>query len=109
MTNGSNGLHKPTPAETPVEFTYTLARPIKVRGKEFTTLTVRRPIVRDLIAADRQPGPVASTAALVAACADMSVADFGYVDGADFRNMLARGTALGFFAVDGASGETSSI
>ena len=40
-------------------FTHTLERSKEVRGKTYTSLTVRRPLVRDLIAADRQPGDVA--------------------------------------------------
>ena len=92
-------------------FTHKLAHPFKIRDKSYAELTVRRPLVRDLITADRQPGQVASSAALVAVCAGIPIADFGYMDAGDFRTVLAVGEGLGFFplsqpAVE--SDETSS-
>ena len=93
------------------EFQVTLQHPFEVRGKSHTELTVRRPLVRDLIAADRQPGGVGSSAALLATCAGLSVADVGHMDAADFRAILAHGATLGFFPHEdgsGESGETSS-
>ena len=119
--NGNGNGNKPAAKENAAErvgpggtteFTHTLTRPFRIRGREHTTLTVRRPLVRDLIAADRQPGSVAAAAALVAVCADVPVADFGYMDAEDFRAVLARGTALGFFlsggGISGAFDGTSS-
>ena len=78
-------------------FTHTLAHPVTVRGKTYAELTIRRPLVRDMIAADRQPGPMGKDAALVAACAGIDITDFGHVDAADFRAILAQGGRLGFF------------
>ena len=92
-------------------YTHKLARPVTIRNKEYVELTVRRPLVRDLIAAERQPGDVASSAALVAICADVPFADFGYFDAEDFRACLAKGELLGFFpptTVVAESGATSS-
>ena len=92
-------------------FTHELAHPTTIRGKEHAELIIRRPLVRDLIAADRQPGDVASSAALVAVCADMPLADFGYLDARDFRAILAKGAEAGFFpslSGGGGSGKTSS-
>lgn len=92
-------------------YTHKLAHPTTIRNKEYVELTVRRPLVRDLIAAERQPGDVASSAALLAICADVPFADFGYFDAEDFRAILAKGELRGFFpppAVGAESGETSS-
>ena len=91
-------------------FTHKLAHPVTIRDKSYDELTVRRPLVRDLIAADRQPGGVAAGAALVAICTGISFGDFGHVDAGDFRAILTRGEGLGFFPpLDGAaaSGEPS--
>ena len=92
-------------------FKHKLEHPIKIRGKEYLELSIRRPLVRDLIAADRQPGEIAASAALVAACADMPVADFGRLDAHDFRAILTKGAERGFFPPPtgaAGSGETSS-
>ena len=92
-------------------FTHKLARSFEIRKKSYSELIIRRPLVRDLIMADRQPGQVASSAALVAVCADIPIGDFGYMDAGDFRAILTRGEALGFFPYQPAaeeSDETSS-
>ena len=78
-------------------FTHTLERSKEVRGKTYTSLTVRRPLVRDLIAAERQPGKVAGDAALLAILADVPFGDFGHLDAGDFRAMMNRAEELGFF------------
>ena len=78
-------------------FTFTLARPVEVRGKTYSAITVRRPLVRDLIAAERQPGNTASDAALLAICAGVPFGDLGYFDAGDFRSLLIRAGDLGFF------------
>ena len=90
-------------------FDYTLARPKTVSNRTYGQLTVRRPLVRDLIAAERQPGKVAGDAALLAICADVPFADFGHLDAADFRAMTDKAEELGFFG-GGAreSGDSSS-
>ena len=92
-------------------FIHKLARPVSIHNKTYAELTIRRPLVRDLVAAERQPGYIGSTAALLAVCGDMPFADFGHVDAADYRAILAAGTSHGFFPPEdagGASGETSS-
>lgn len=85
------------------EFTYVLLRPKKVRDKELSSLVVRRPLVRDLIAAERQPGKVAGDAALIAICAGIPFADFGHLDAGDFRTIMQLAEDRGFF---GGGGET---
>ena len=96
------------PAGDAVRFEYTLRHPVDVRDKHYATLVVRRPRVRDLIEAERQPGAVGSSAALLAICADVPIADFGHVDAGDFRSLLQQGERLGFFPGAGESGGTSS-
>lgn len=88
-----------------------LIRSIQVRGSETDRLTLRRPLVRDLIEAERQPGAVGSAAALFAACSDVPLADFARLDAADFRAIAREGERLGFFpaSLDSeSSAETSS-
>ena len=92
-------------------FSYKLQHPKTIRDREVTDLTIRRPLVRDLITADRQPGVVASDAALLATCSGMTLADFGHLDGEDYRALMALGETHGFFPRtrgDAGSGETSS-
>lgn len=89
-------------------FIHTLARPVEIRGRTYTTLTVRRPLVRDLIAAERQPGATASDAALLAICADVPFGDFGHLDAGDFRTMLERAGDLGFFGAGPAAGPATA-
>ena len=103
-------MNKDTTAKSD-SFTHRLVHSFKIREKSYSELTIRRPLVRDLITADRQPGQVASSAALVAVCAAIPIADFGYMDAGDFRAILALGEALGFFPNQPAaeeSDETSS-
>lgn len=88
-------------------FTYTLRRAVEIRGKTYTHLTVRRPLVRDLIAAERQPAGVASDAALLAICADVPFGDLGHVDAADFRAAMTRAGDLGFFGAGGDAAPTT--
>ena len=76
---------------------HTLARPIAVRGKTYSEVELRRPLVRDLIAAERQEGKVAGDAALLAICGDIPFTDFGHLDAADFRALMDKADAAGFF------------
>ena len=92
-------------------FSYKLQHPKTIRDKEHSELTIRRPLVRDLIAADRQPGVVASDAALLATCSGMTFADFGHLDADDYRGLMALGETHGFFPRtrgDAEPGATSS-
>ena len=87
--------------ESPETLTVTLARPVTHNGRPYETLTLRRPLVRDLIAANRQAqasGPTAGDAALVAACADVPFTAIGQLDAADFRRILREGQTAGFFS-----------
>ena len=90
-------------------FTYTLQRPVTVKNTAYEMLTVRRPLVRDLIAADRQPGKVAADAALMSICANVPLADFGHFDAADFRALQEEADERGFFGGSATtSGDSSS-
>ena len=89
-------------------FTHTLARPKEIRGKTLTSLTMRRPLVRDLIAAERQPGRVAENAALLAICSDVPFTDFGHLDAADYRAMMQAAEDRGFFDDGGETPDVSS-
>ena len=78
-------------------FEFTLQRPKTVKGKTYKALTVRRPLVRDLIAAERQPGETGRSAALMAICADIPFGDLGHLDGGDFRDLVAEADKRDFF------------
>ena len=98
----------PDAAETLV---VTLTRPITHNGRPYGTLTLRRPLVRDLIAANRQAqasGPTAGDAALVAACADIPFTAVGHLDAANFRRLLREGHAAGFFSDESDDDPTSA-
>ena len=99
---GENGASATAPTDG---FTHTLKHPAKVRGTELKTLTLRRPLVRDLIAAERQPGDVGGTAALLAICAGVSLGDFGYLDAEGYRALAAEAERHGFFGAAAASGD----
>lgn len=78
-----------------------LSRPIDVDGKSVSSLTLRRPLVRDLIAAERQPGEIAQEAYLVSACSGLPFEAVGRMDAADYRRIV-RESELGF--TSGAAG-----
>ena len=75
----------------------TLDHPIEINGATRSSLTLRRPLVRDLIAAERQPGEIAQEAALVSACADIPMEAVGRLDAADYRKIVSE-SDLGFFS-----------
>ena len=72
-----------------------LSRPIEVDGKTISSLTLRRPLVRDLIAAERQPGDIAQEAALLSLCAGIPFETIGRLDAADYRRIVHK-AELGF-------------
>ena len=76
---------------------YKLVRRVEVRGKTYAEVKLRRPLVRDLIAAERQEGKVAGDAALIAICGDIPLGDLGHFDAADFRAIVDLADAAGFF------------
>ena len=105
---------------TGAQVTVSLSYPIEVDGKSVSTLTLRRPLVRDLIAAERQPGDIAQEAALLSACSGLPFEAVGRLDAADYRNAVHK-AELGFTSRSagtqdpsgtpespGASGEPSS-
>ena len=77
--------------------TVTLDHPIEINGATRTSLTLRRPQVRDLIAAERQPGEIAQEAALIAGCADIPFEAVGRLDAADYSKIVSE-AGLGFFS-----------
>ncbi len=92
------------------KLTVSLKRPLTVDGKTLSTLELRRPLVRDLIAADRQQrasGPVAGDAALLAEIAGVPFAEFGSMDAVDYNHALREAIAGGFFGVEKKSAATS--
>ena len=88
-------------------FNFVLLRPKEVRGKTIESLTVRRPLVKDLIAAERQPGKVAGDAALIAICANIPFGDFGHLDAGDFRAIMEIAEDRGFFGGGGVTPDES--
>ena len=87
---------------------FTLERPITHQTRTYETLTLRRPLVRDLIAAERQPGETGQDAALVAACADVSLTVVGLIDAADFKRLQREAAPLLADAASAAPGDDSS-
>ena len=77
--------------------TVDLDHPIEVDGAAVASLSLRRPLVRDLIAAERQPGEIGQEAAVIAACSGLSFEAVGRLDATDYRRVL-RESQLGFFS-----------
>ena len=75
--------------------TVSLSYPIEVDGKTVSSLTFRRPKVKDLIAAERQPGAIGEESALIAICAGIPFVAAGEIDADDYRRIV-RETQLGF-------------
>ncbi len=88
------------------QITVTLTHPIEIDGKTVSSLTLRRPLVKDLIAAERQPGYVGQDAALLAQCAGINFADVGKIDAGDYRRIIGE-SDLGFFSSDAGPQEPS--
>ena len=80
--------------------TTSLSRPIEVDGKTVDSVTLRRPLVRDLIEAERQPGEVGQDAAVLAACSGLPFEAVGRMDAGDYRRIMAE-AELGFFSGSG--------
>ena len=74
-----------------------LSHPIEVDGKTVSELSLRRPLVRDLIAAERQPGEIGQEAALIAACSGLSMEAVGRLDADDYCRVVLTG-GMGFFS-----------
>ena len=77
--------------------TVPLSYPIESGGKTVDSITVRRPLLKDLIAAERQPGEIGQEAAVLSECSGISLKDLGQLDAADYRRII-RETELGFIS-----------
>lgn len=107
MTANGNPHAPRQPAER-AGFSFDLQRPITVDdGKTISTLSLRRPLVRDLIMAERQPGDVGASAALLALCAGIPFLQFSLLDAGDYRALTREAGRHGFFDTDEASGASS--
>ena len=87
--------------------TITLSRPVEYQGRTVDTLQCRRPLVRDLIAAERQDGEIAREAALLALCANVDFALVALMDAADYHQAAAA-AGVGFFGAAPTGAEPSS-
>ena len=67
-----------------------LSHPIEVDGETVSSLTLRRPLVKDMIAAERQPGAIGQEAATISACAGLPFEAVGRLDAEDYRRVLLR-------------------
>lgn len=67
--------------------TVPLLHPIDVDGKTLSSLTLRRPLVRDMIAAERQPGATGQEAAIISACGGIPFEAAGRLDAEDYRRI----------------------
>ena len=75
--------------EFPVDFP--LFFPFGHRGKVHSEISIlRRAKARDLIAADRQPGPTGREASLLAAVSNFDFATVAEMDGLDFSNACTK-------------------
>ena len=86
--------------------TVSLSHPIEEDGKTVSSLTLRRPLVRDLIASERQPGDIAQEAYLLSACSGLPFEAIGRMDAADYRRIVAE-AELGFFSVSAGTQDPS--
>jgi len=77
--------------------TVTLTRPIEVDGKTVASLTLRRPLVKDLIAAERQPGEIGQDAYVLSACSGLPFEAVGRIDAGDYRRIMQE-SDLAFFS-----------
>ena len=100
-SNGNGNAPRRTPgaddADDAGSFSFSLTHPITVDGKRTSVLSLRRPLVRDLIAAERQPGDVGASAALLALCAGIPFLNFSMLDAADYRALTREAGSRGFF------------
>ena len=73
------------PITLPIKF------PFDHGGKTYAEIVIkRRAKAKDLIAADRQPGPHGREASLLAAVSDFDFATVGEMDGLDFNDSCAK-------------------
>lgn len=84
-----------------------LTHPVEYQGRTVDTLECRRPLVRDLIAAERQDGELAREAALLARCADVDYAMVALMDAADYHRAV-RALGIDFFGAPPSTGGAPS-
>lgn len=91
--------------------TFPLQFPFEHKGRRIDEIRIlRRAKAKDLIAADRQPGPTGREASLLAAVSDFDFATVAEMDGLDFDTVCAR-AGVHFLSQSGApapSGAPSS-
>lgn len=75
---------------------FDLVFPVEHKGKTYDKLEIRRPKVKDLIAAERQPTETGREASLLSICADVPFEVVGEMDSGDYHAACARG-GIGFF------------
>ncbi len=87
-----------------------LDRPIEGKDGKITSLTVRRPLVKDLIASERQPTATGREAALLSICAGIPFGDVGKMDVADYHRAVVRSGVdfLSGIGPEASPGESSS-
>jgi hypothetical protein len=73
------------------DITIDLNHPIKLLGKEAASLTLREPIVEDLMAMDAQAGAMGKLAALISSCAQVPMVEIKKMHSSDLG---AAGKAL---------------
>ena len=88
--------------------TVDLSHPIEVDGRTVSSVSVRRPLVKDLIKAERQPGEIGQEAALLSSCSGLSFDAVGRLDAADYRRIV-REAELGFTSPGAGTPDRSDI
>ena len=79
---------------------FELVRPVEHDGKTYASFQIRRPKVKDLIQAERQPGETGREAALLGLCAGVPFVVIGEMDAGDYHAACAR-SGIGFLAPSG--------
>ena len=83
-------------------FTIPLGFPFEHQGKTRSEITIqRRAKAKDLVAADRQPGPTGREASLLAAVSDFDFAAVAEMDALDFNDVCSK-AGVHFLAQSGA-------
>ena len=77
-----------------------LVFPVEHDGRTYDKLSIRRPKVKDLIQAERQPGEVGRMSQLLAICSGVPFPVVGEMYTGDFYAACAR-SGLGFLSEDG--------
>lgn len=96
----------------PKSITVALQHPVAHEGRDITSVTVRQPIVNDLLLAERRAAPgsdVDADASLLAQCSGLPRKAVGLLTAADFRTIMREARAQGFFGrVETAASDATS-